>query len=173
VPRKEQTPMISELRSFLKSKLPEYMVPSVFVFLESLPLTPSGKIDRKSLPAPDRNRAGLEQAYVAPRSPTEEILAGIWAEVLKPDQVGIHDNFFELGGHSLSASRVVLRAREAFKMELPLRTLFEKPTIEELALVISASQVVGAELKDLYCILTELEVLSDQEAQQLLAGKTR
>jgi acyl carrier protein len=172
VPREEQTPTVGKLRGFLKSKLPEHMVPSTFVFLDALPLTPHGKGDRQALPLAAGIRPDLEKAFVAPRTPEEKALSEIWTQVLGMEQVGIYDNFFELGGHSLSATRVMARVREAFKMELPLRILFEKPTIEELALVISASQVVGAELKDLICILTELEALSDQEAQQLLADKT-
>src|SRR3970282_241897 len=109
------------------------MIPSPFVFLDALPLTPNGKIDRESLPAPDRHRDGLEQTYVAPRSPTEEILAGIWAEVLKVERVGIHDNFFDLGGDSLLATQVISRLRVTLQMELPLRFLFEYPTVAGLA----------------------------------------
>jgi acyl carrier protein len=109
------------------------MVPSAFVFLDSLPLSPNGKIDRKALPAPDKSRPEIEDAFVAPRTPVEENLANIWAEVLKVKKVGIHDNFFHLGGHSLLASQVISRIRDAFKIDLPLRTLFEVPTIEGLA----------------------------------------
>ena len=105
------------------------MVPSAFVFLDSLPLTPNGKLDRKALPAPDQSRPELDDTFAAPRTPVEEILANIWAEVLKLDKVGIHDNFFQLGGHSLLATQVVSRVRDAFKLDLPLRTLFEAPTI--------------------------------------------
>ena len=173
VPDQEQGPTVSALRSFLKSKLPKYMMPSTFVFLDALPLTPHGKVDRQALPIAAGTRADLENAFVAPLTPVEKTLSGIWTQVLGLEQIGIDDNFFELGGHSLSATRVISLAREAFKMELPLRILFEKPTIEELALVIRLSQVVGAEQKDPYPILAELEALSDQEAQQLLAGKTR
>src|SRR5271165_26424 len=123
----------SELREFLKVKLPEYMVPAHFVFLEKLPLTPNRKIDRKVLPAPQEGELCLEQ-YVAPRDPTEEILAGIWAEVLGRERVGIHENFFDLGGHSLLATQVVSRVREAFdrRIEVPVRALFEAPTVASL-----------------------------------------
>jgi acyl carrier protein len=126
-------PSASELRSFLQQKLPEYMVPSVFVFLDSLPLTPNGKLDRKALPAPDQTRPELDETFVAPRTPVEETLASIWAGVLKVDKVGIHDNFFELGGHSLLATQLISRIRDTFKIDLPLRSLFEAPTIYGLA----------------------------------------
>ncbi|HST57474.1 MAG TPA: amino acid adenylation domain-containing protein, partial [Longimicrobium sp.] len=119
------------LRVHLRTRLPEYMVPAAFVAVDVLPLTPNGKLDRKALPAPDFASAG--DAYVAPRTTVEEVLAGIWATVLRVEQVGIHDSFFELGGHSLLATRVVSRIREAFGIELPLRALFEAPSIAPLA----------------------------------------
>ncbi|OYE00557.1 non-ribosomal peptide synthetase [Nostoc sp. 'Peltigera membranacea cyanobiont' 232] len=132
VPQPQVTPTISVLRSFLKEKLPEYMVPSAIVILESLPLTPNGKIDRRALPAPEPSSELLEK-YVAPRTPIEEILALIWQEVLKVELVGRHDNFFELGGHSLLATQFISRVRSRLKVEIPLRSLFAAPTIAELA----------------------------------------
>ncbi|HEX6292026.1 MAG TPA: amino acid adenylation domain-containing protein [Herpetosiphonaceae bacterium] len=122
----------SELRAYLKEHLPEYMIPSAFVFLEALPKTPSGKIDRRALPAPER-QAELTAGYVAPRTETELILAGLWAEVLGVERVSAHDNFFELGGHSLLATQIASRVRDAFQVELPLRTLFASPTVGSLA----------------------------------------
>jgi amino acid adenylation domain-containing protein len=122
-----------DLHRFLKQKLPEYMVPSAFVFMNSLPLTANGKLDRKALPAPDQSRPDLESDFVAARTPTEELVAGTWADILKLERVGIHDNFFELGGHSLLATQVVSRLRGVFNIELPLRALFEHPTVETLA----------------------------------------
>ncbi|OLP20470.1 non-ribosomal peptide synthetase [Leptolyngbya sp. 'hensonii'] len=123
----------SELRSFLKQKLPEYMLPTAFVLLEKMPLTPSGKVDRRSLPAPDTLRADLAASYVAPRNPVEEQTATVWAQILKLERVGIHDNFFELGGYSLLGTQVLARLRQLFSVDLPLRALFEAPTVAELA----------------------------------------
>jgi amino acid adenylation domain-containing protein len=119
------------LRTHVKQSLPEHMVPSAFVTLAALPLTANGKVDRRALPAP--NGRPETAAYVAPRTPTEEVLAGIWGEVLKVERVGVADNFFELGGHSLLATRVMARMREAFGLELPLRGLFESQSITDFA----------------------------------------
>jgi amino acid adenylation domain-containing protein len=133
VPRKEYSPTVTELRGFLKSKLPEHMVPSVFVFLDVLPLTPHGKVDRQALPAADGTRPDLEKAFVAPRTPIEKALSGIWAQILGLQQLGIYDNFFELGGHSLLATQVISRVHDTFQVEFPLRSLFEAPTVAGLA----------------------------------------
>src|SRR5262249_4843831 len=119
--------------SCVRQKLPEYMVPAVFVWLESLPRGPSGKIDRKALPAPDSARPALDQDFQSARTATEETLASIWKEALGMEAVGTHDNFFEIGGHSLLATRVVSRIRHAFHIELPLRSLFDSPTVASLA----------------------------------------
>jgi amino acid adenylation domain-containing protein len=123
---------ISEIRSYLEKKLPDYMVPSAFVLVEFWPLNANGKVDRQRLPVPDHLRPELEVAYEAPLTPAEEVVAGIWADVLKLEQVGIHDNFFELGGHSLLAAQVVSRLCTAFQIQLPLLSLFEKPTVAGL-----------------------------------------
>ncbi|HEY0739279.1 MAG TPA: amino acid adenylation domain-containing protein [Herpetosiphonaceae bacterium] len=113
------------LRSFLQDRLPEYMIPSAFVVLPALPLTPNGKVDRRALPAPDTSRTLLDTTFVAPRTPLEENLAAIWAEVLHLERVGVYDNFSVLGGHSLLATQLISRVRETFEVELPLRSLFE------------------------------------------------
>jgi amino acid adenylation domain-containing protein len=125
----EPTPTFSELRSFLKEKLPDYMIPTALMFLDLIPLTPNGKVDRRALPTPDLERSRLETKFVAPRTQVEKVLAKIWGEVLGLERVGVHDNFFELGGHSLLATLVMSRARENFEMELPLPRFFETPTI--------------------------------------------
>ena len=137
-------PPAGELRRFLKETLPEYMVPSAFVTLESLPLTPNGKLDRRALPPPDPSRPELDQALVLPRTPVEEVLAGIWSEVLGLERVGVHDNFFDLGGHSLRATQVVSRVRRALAVEVPLRALFEHPTVAALARRVEADRVRAA-----------------------------
>jgi len=156
------SPPINEFREYLRRKLPEYMIPSAFMFLEALPLMPNGKVDRKSLPAPDRDGDKLEQAYAAPRSPTEEILAGIWAEVLKLNQVGVHDNFFDLGGHSLLATQVVSRIRGSFKIDFPLRKIFETPTIAGLAGGMEKTKNVGnlAEIPGIGAVLRRARILN-------------
>jgi len=132
-------------RRFLREKLPEYMIPSAFVRLDELPLLPNGKVDRRALPAARGARPELEGEFAAPRNQIEEVLAGVWAEVLGVEQPGIHDNFFDLGGHSLLAAQVVSRIHEAFKVELPLRFVFETPTVAGLAERLSAVIAGGGE----------------------------
>ncbi len=122
-------PLTRNLRAALRQSLPEYMVPTAWVQLAALPLTPNGKVDRKALPAP----AAELKTSTPPRTPTEELLAGIWARVLGVERVGAEDSFFDLGGHSLLATQVVSRVREAFGVELPLRNLFERPTVAAIA----------------------------------------
>jgi amino acid adenylation domain-containing protein len=133
VPQKEQTPTISELRTLLEAKLPNYMVPAAFVMLEALPLTPNGKVDRKALPAPDTARPELEAVYQPPQTEVEQTIADIWQKLLQLEDVGIHDNFFELGGHSLLLVQVHSKLREAFKRDLSVLDLFRYPTINSLA----------------------------------------
>ena len=132
--------LVPLLRGFLQEQLPEYMVPSALVLLEGLPLTPNGKVDRRALPAPDQIRPELENMYVVPRTPVEEVLAGIWTDILGLEEIGVEDNFFDLGGHSLLATRVISRVRDSFHMEVPLRTIFEAPTIAGLAQLITEQQ---------------------------------
>ncbi|MBN3897944.1 MAG: amino acid adenylation domain-containing protein [Nostoc sp. NOS(2021)] len=165
---KDNPPTPSSLRNFLKTKLPDYMIPTAFVFLEAFPLTPNGKINRRALPVPDAFQRNLEVDLVAPSTPTQQELATIWAEVLKIKQVGIHDNFFELGGHSLLATQVISRLREAFSLDFPLRYLFENPTIAELAQKVITQQIEQAENDAIAQILSEVDQLSEEEVTRQL-----
>ncbi|MGH9908864.1 MAG: alpha/beta fold hydrolase, partial [Pyrinomonadaceae bacterium] len=126
-------PSVSELRGFLKERLPEYMVPSAFVGLPALPLTPNGKVDRKALPAPDVSASGLQESFISPRDTLELELTQIWENVLDVHPIGVKDNFFEIGGHSFLAVRLMAQIQRTFGKNLPLATLFEAPTIEQLA----------------------------------------
>ncbi|MGP0590923.1 amino acid adenylation domain-containing protein, partial [Nitrospira sp. T9] len=136
VVNREKEPVdAAALRQFLEAQLPEYMVPAFFVALDTLPRTVNGKVDRRALPAPGIDDH-LAQRYLAPRTTTEELLAGMWMDILTVDRVGIHDNFFELGGHSLLSTQIMSRIRSAFHIELPLRTLFDSPTVSELAVAV-------------------------------------
>ncbi|MFP2913554.1 condensation domain-containing protein, partial [Pyxidicoccus sp. 3LFB2] len=139
-------PDAATLRQALKQDLPEYMVPSAFVALDALPLTSNGKLDRRALPVPESTAAALV-GYVAPRTPTEELVAGVLAQVLRLERVGATGHFFELGGHSLLATQVISRLREAFGIDLPLRALFEAPTVEELSRRVDAAVRAGLGLQ--------------------------
>ena len=171
VPSSKTGPSISELRAFLKTKLPDYMIPSAFVVLDVLPLTPTGKVDRQALPAPGQARPELETPFAPPRTPAEEALVQIWTEVLSVDQVGIHDNFLELGGHSLAATQVISRVINTFKVELPIKSFFELPTVADMAVVITENMSNKVGHEELARMLAELESLSDQEARKRLADE--
>jgi amino acid adenylation domain-containing protein/non-ribosomal peptide synthase protein (TIGR01720 family) len=144
VPKSEVAPAISELRSFLQEKLPEYMVPTAYVFLGVFPLTPNGKVDRRALPEPDQTRPELANHFVAPRDGKEEILADIWSQVIGVERVGVYDNFFELGGDSMKSIQVVARASRAGLHFTPAQ-LFQHPTIANLVQSASASELTRAE----------------------------
>ncbi|HJP95209.1 MAG TPA: amino acid adenylation domain-containing protein [Pyrinomonadaceae bacterium] len=150
-----------ELRDYLRGKLPEYMLPSAFVMLTTFPLTTSGKIDRLALPAPERNLE-TEEGYIAPRGALEQVLATIFAEVLKLERIGVRDNFFDLGGHSLSATQIVSRVREAFRMELPVRKIFEQPTVEGLAQALL--EEYGEQIDRTAELLLQVSSFSEEEA---------
>jgi acyl carrier protein len=164
--------LVPQLRSFLQGKLPDYMVPSLFVLLDIMPLMPNGKVDRKALPSPDGARPEMTEKFVAPRTPAEEVLAGIWGEILGIEKVGIQDNFFELGGHSLMATQIISRLSNVFQVEIPLRQLFLYPTISELALII-AGKLENTAQENVKQLLDEFEDLSDEDAERLLAQKLR
>jgi len=163
--------------------LPEYMAPSSIVLLDQLPLTPNGKIDRKALPAPDYAKDLLENTYVAPSTDTERTLAEIWSRVLGVETIGVADNFFMIGGHSLLATQVVSRVRQSFGIEMPLREMFESPTIAELSKAVekirSQQSVSGVSTitarkrgaRNLDQVLSQVQQLSDDEARQLLRAR--
>jgi acyl-coenzyme A synthetase/AMP-(fatty) acid ligase/acyl carrier protein len=134
----------AELRDYLKQKLPDYMVPAAWVVLPALPLTPNGKLDRKGLPAPEAE-AYSHRGYEAPQGETETLLAALWGEVLKLDRVGRRDNFFELGGHSLMATQLVSRIRTELGIDVPLRSLFESPTVAQFAEYVQAVHWISPE----------------------------
>jgi hypothetical protein len=140
-----QSRITHDLRQYLRRFLPDYMLPAAFVYLDRLPLSPSGKVDRNALPAAECVRPELEHEFVAPRNEVETLLAGMCAGLLGIDRVGAFDNFFELGGHSLLATQFISRIREAFEVELPLRVLFEHPTSAELAAVLELEQARQAQ----------------------------
>jgi amino acid adenylation domain-containing protein len=175
----DSVPPASALRRFVQDRLPDYMVPASFVILDRLPLLPNGKVDQRALPAPDQARPESEREYVAPQNPMEAKLVGILAEVLKVERIGMHDNFFELGGHSLLGMQVIARVRKVFHVELPLRRLFEEPTVAGLCLDIEKAEKSGARsvvpspigaISSREQLLARLAGLSDEEVNALLSS---
>ena len=132
----EPAPAAGELRAYLRERLPEYMVPTVFLSLPELPKTTAGKVDRRALPAPDRSRPEIEHRYVAPRTPSEEVLVEMVSELLSVEKVGVDDSFFDLGGHSLLATQFRSRIRSFFEIEVPLQAIFENPTVARLGVMV-------------------------------------
>jgi hypothetical protein len=168
VPAPAGTPTSSQLRTFLQQKLPDYMVPSVYVMIEALPLTPHGKVDRRALPAPDTVRPELKQPYVAPRTQDEAKLATIWCELLGLERIGVYDNLFELGGHSLLLARLASRIAEVFQVTMPLHMLFDLVTIDAMMLAILERQAETADERRIDEMLDKLAQLSADEVMKLL-----
>jgi acyl carrier protein len=158
----------TRLHGFLKDLLPDYMVPALFVMLDILPLTANGKVDKRALPAPGQSRPELADAYVGPRSAIEEVLVGIWSEVLHVEQVGIFDNFFELGGHSLLATQVVSRVQDAFQIEVPLRSVFDEPAVAGFAVLMVQNLFEQEGDEDFAQLLQEVELLPEDQIKDLL-----
>jgi acyl carrier protein len=144
VPTKDQIPTSGELRTWLKDKIPEYMIPTVFVPLEAMPLNSNGKLDRGALPAPEQISPELKSTFVKARTSLEETIATIWSQVLEIEQIGIYDNFFALGGHSLLAMLVISRLRATFQVEVPLHSFLEAPTVAHLAQLLQQPQASDA-----------------------------
>ena len=164
-------PMGGELRTFLRKKLPEYMLPSVYIVLDKLPLSPNGKIDRRALPGPEIVERELDAPYVAPRNTIEEVLSEIFAEVLRVERVGINDNFWELGGHSLLATQLVSRVRKDFQPDLPLRKIFEAPTVAALAALLVAGEPSPGQFEKRAETLRRIESFSTDDLEELLRRK--
>ena len=143
VPSREQVPTASELRNYLKQKLPAYMVPAAVVLLEAMPKTPNGKVDKRALPAPKAADFAATQDFVAPENELESKLASIWEIVLEKKPVGIRDNFFDLGGHSLLAARLMHRIEQQLGQRLPLAALLQAPTVEQLASIMQPGSGLG------------------------------
>jgi acyl-coenzyme A synthetase/AMP-(fatty) acid ligase/acyl carrier protein len=162
-PAAAEAPTAAALREHLRARLPEWMVPAAYVVLEKLPLTANAKVDRRALPDPEE-AAAVGDAYVAPRTAVEEAIAGIWAEVLGVERVGVEDDFFAVGGHSLRATQVLARIDAAFGVRVPLRALFEGPTVAALAARVEEQG--GAVLEEM---MEDLDALSDEELEALLA----
>jgi amino acid adenylation domain-containing protein len=165
----EQLVSVGELRGHLRERLPEYMVPSAFVVLGALPLTPNGKVDRRALPAPGAPPVG--DGFVAPRNAVEEALADIWRDVLGVERVGVFDDFFELGGHSLMATRVLSNVRRIFRLELPLRVVFEAHTIAELAPAVVTFETRPGQTEKIARVLRKLKGISAEEVKKELERK--
>jgi acyl carrier protein len=169
VPVDEKFSSGHELQLALAHHLPSYMIPATFIAMDKLPLTGMGKVDRRSLPSADVERSKLKTSLVEPRTSSEAFLAKLWAEVLALEKVGIHDNFFNLGGHSLAASRVISRVIQTFQLELPIKALFDAPTVAKMAAVIEQNQAKRANDAELTQMLREVEAMSEEEAEKLLA----
>ena len=169
VPTGQSALTVSSIRKALAAKLPDYMIPSAFVFLDSLPLVGPGKVNLRALPVPGRARPDLETPFAFPRTPVEEKIVKIWAQVLDVDQVGIHDRFFEVGGDSLLASRVVSRVIDVFLIELPLRSLFESPTVADMAAVVQRNLAKQTKPEEIERVFAEVEGLSEAEVKALLS----
>jgi acyl carrier protein len=175
----QEGPAVGELRSYLRERLPEYMTPHLFVFIDALPLNPNGKVDRSRLPQPDQDRPNLESSFVAPRNEWEETIARVFCEVLGLERVGVFDNFFDLGGHSLLATQAVSKVRKELNGDLPLRCIFETPTIADLASVVIVKSDADSEDSDrimsinrsdqgLDELMLRINELSDEEVAALL-----
>jgi acyl carrier protein len=158
----QTNPTVTELRVFMQSLLPDYMVPSSYVFIDSLPLTTSGKVDRLALPKPDTTRPNLEETFVAPTGAVESALAEIWAQVLGLERVGVHDNFFDLGGHSLLLMQLHVKLNEKFQTDISLVDLFEYSTVYAQAKWLSKQKSATAETASL-----------EEQAQKLRSGRQR
>jgi amino acid adenylation domain-containing protein len=172
IPHFHQNPAANDLKDFLQAELPDYMVPTAFVLLEAFPLTPNGKLDRHALPTPETAGLNLKE-YVAPQNAVEEVLASIWADLLKIERVGIRDNFFDLGGHSLLATQLISRVRQTFRAELSLRDLFEEPKIANLSRILIANEAKPGQTEKIALAVKKIKTMSAEDKEKLLTQKKK
>jgi amino acid adenylation domain-containing protein len=171
VPKGAQIPTFNQLRSFLTEKLPNYMVPSFFMFLETLPLMSDGKPNYRALPAPSQARPEIEETFVAPRNAVEKVLSGIWSEVLNVEQVGLYDNFFVLGGDSLLGTKLISSVHKVFQVKLPLKSLFDTPTLIEMSQAIIKHQAKPGLTEKIAQTLQRIKNMSVEEMREILQKK--
>jgi hypothetical protein len=171
VPDDGVVPSTVDLRDFLAKRLPDYMLPAAYVAVEALPLTSSGKIDRDALPPPPTSASEQGAEYVAPRTDVEEVIASIWGGVLGLEKIGAHNNFFSVGGHSVAAAQVIYRIRDLFQVELPIRTLFEGPTVAELSAALIAREPKPGRTEKIASAYKRVKSMTPEEKQKLLEKK--
>jgi amino acid adenylation domain-containing protein len=172
IPHSHQKEAANDLKDFLQAQLPDYMVPTAFVLLKAFPLTPNGKLDRHALPTPETAGLNLKE-YVAPQNAVEDVLASIWADLLKVERVGIRDNFFDLGGHSLLATQLISRVRQTFRAELSLRDLFEEPTLWNLSRILIANEAKPGQTEKIALAVKKIKTMSAEDKEKLLAQKKK
>jgi acyl carrier protein len=169
VARDGEKPGHLELRSFLRARLLEQMVPSAFVLLDEMPLTPNGKINRRALPAPEVSRPEIEQRYVAPRNDIEVALVELWQEVLGINPIGVSDNFFDLGGHSLKATSLLSKVRRIFRTELPLSVVFEATTVEALACALVEHEAKPGQTAKIAHVLQRIKSIPSADLKEMIS----
>ncbi|HYP40117.1 MAG TPA: FkbM family methyltransferase, partial [Chloroflexia bacterium] len=163
--------MVRDVRQSLKERLPDYMIPASFVLLDEMPRTLSGKVDLRALPSKDPVQPALDKTFVPPRTPVEQVLAGMWRQLLNVERIGIHDSFFDLGGHSLLATQLTYQLRSTFRLEPPLRAIFESPTIAQLSQVLVTYEAKPGQVDTIARVLQRVEAMPGQEVREMLRQK--
>jgi amino acid adenylation domain-containing protein len=171
VPEEKDAFPVSDVRRHLKEQLPEYMVPKVLMTIDKLPLNVNGKVDRRQLPSPEKSQPETAASYVEPRNPVEDVLAGIWNETLGMERIGVYDNFFDLGGHSLLITKVISRIHALLSVTLPITSLFQSPTIAELAQMLVEQEATPGQVNAIAALRVKIDRLSPEEIQAMLLQK--